>query len=257
METLSSLLRSATDPQISRHLHPVTSDRPPPPPKQRQGPHVHTHHTRAHTPPLQTHRPLFYMLAPLLGCARRQQQSVLLFQPLFLQPLPRSPPAEGLKVITSAVHFISMRTKAARGMHYHFTEKRQRAVCPLVYARAFGHFLQTAAAAAAAAVSRGRRCCSGEAGQNRRGQEEENSQPDKDEIGIARRITRVMQKRSAAEPSAHASVIQTHNGRCCYPARAQLKSSSLQRFCSHAGDLNRFSAASFRRVLDAPRTDRV
>lgn len=31
--------------------------------------------------------------------------------------------AEGLKVITDAVHFISMRTKTAWGTHYHFTEK--------------------------------------------------------------------------------------------------------------------------------------
>lgn len=44
-------------------------------------------------------------------------------------------------MITNAVHFISMRTKAAWGMHYHFTEKRQSAVCPFVYAGAFGHFL--------------------------------------------------------------------------------------------------------------------
>lgn len=31
--------------------------------------------------------------------------------------------AESLKVITDAVHFISMRTKTAWGTHYHFTEK--------------------------------------------------------------------------------------------------------------------------------------
>lgn len=31
--------------------------------------------------------------------------------------------AEGLKVITDTVHFISMRTKTAWGTHYHFTEK--------------------------------------------------------------------------------------------------------------------------------------
>lgn len=43
-------------------------------------------------------------------------------------------------MITNAVHFISMRTKAAWGMHYHFTEERQRAVCPFVYAGALGHF---------------------------------------------------------------------------------------------------------------------
>lgn len=30
---------------------------------------------------------------------------------------------EGLKMITNTVHFISMRTKTARGTHYHFTEE--------------------------------------------------------------------------------------------------------------------------------------
>lgn len=53
-------------------------------------------------------------------------------------------------------------------MHYHFTENRQRAVCPLVYAGAFGHFLQTAAAFP-------RR----KAGQSQQGREEEESEEKK------------------------------------------------------------------------------
>lgn len=37
--------------------------------------------------------------------------------------------AEGLKVITGVVHFISIRTKTAQGTHYHFTRERPRAAC--------------------------------------------------------------------------------------------------------------------------------
>lgn len=92
-------------------------------------------------------------------------------------------PAEGLKVITNAVHFISMRTKAAWGMHYHFTEKRQRAVCLFVYAGAFGHFLQTPPPSREGGVSVAR------SGAEPAGAGGRKQPADKDETGIARSIT--------------------------------------------------------------------
>lgn len=58
-------------------------------------------------------------------------------------------------MITNTVHFISMRTKTAWGNTLSLHRERQGAVCPFVYAAAFGHFLP--ATSAAAAVSRGRR----------------------------------------------------------------------------------------------------
>lgn len=84
-------------------------------------------------------------------------------------------------MITNAVHFISMRTKAAWGMHYHFTEKRQRAVCPFVYAGAFGHFLQTPPPSRDAVSVAG-------SGAEPAGAGGRKQPADKDETGIARSI---------------------------------------------------------------------
>ena len=58
-------------------------------------------------------------------------------------------PAEGLKVITNKVHFISMRTKTAQGMHYHFTEKDSLPIC-------LRRSVRTVSSGAATAVSWGR-----------------------------------------------------------------------------------------------------
>lgn len=85
-------------------------------------------------------------------------------------------------MITNAVHFISMRTKAAWGMHYHFTEKRQRAVCLFVYAGAFGHFLQTPPPSREGGVSVAR------SGAEAAGAGGRKQPADKDETGIARSI---------------------------------------------------------------------
>lgn len=74
-----------------------------------------------------------------------------------------------------------MRTKAAWGMHYHFTEKRQSAVCRFVYAGAFGHFLQTPPPSREGGVSVARSGAEPAGGRK---------QPaDKDETGIARSTT--------------------------------------------------------------------